>query len=344
MRLWTYGEVRKKLERDFDLEDESFISSDELATYCNEGIEAAEAEILTLNEDYFLKSQFMSLALGQSTVTLPSDIYAQKIRSLIYNNGVSGSNSGGDLIYEIKRIRDPHKFNIIANAQTWDAANWYGYIVQNQSAGLQNTLLLVPPSLETTTNVLTMWYIRHAQRIPLLGEYFIAQTFLPAAVNTGTSRITLPSHGYVTGDKIQLSVSTGGAAPAGLAVATVYYVVVIDANTIMLSVSLANAKAASPITISITGAGTGTFTSTVATTEANRDTVILDIPEFTTFVLQFMKVRCYEKEPDPRYDAAVNVLSTLQQQMINTLTQQVPDGDNKIPLDMEAYYDGGYYI
>ncbi len=328
MKLWTYGEVRKKLERDFDLEDETFISSDELAGYCNEGIESAEAEILKLNEDYFLKSKAIDLTLGQTTILLPDDIYAQKIRSLIYNNG-------GDLIYEVRRIRDPHRFAILADAQVWATADWYAYIVQNQTVGTQNTLLLVPASYITATGILTLWYIRHAQRIPLLGEYFLSQDFLPAAVDISANTLSIPANGYVTGDKIKLSGT--GTAPGGLVFGTVYYAISVDVDTIKLATSLSNARA--NVAIDITTIGTGTFTAKVATTEANRDTVVLDIPEFTSYILQFMKVRCYEKEPDPRYDGAAKALDGFLAQMVNTLTEQVPDNDNKVPMDLGIYED-----
>lgn len=330
MKLWTYGEVRKKLERDFDLEDETFISSDELAGYCNEGIEAAEAEILKLSEDYFLRSIAYDLTLGQQVLTLPADIYAQKIRSVIYNNG-------GDLIYEIRRVRDPHKFSRIANTQVWGFADWYAYIVQNQTVGTQNTLLLVPPSKETSSGFITMWYIRHAQRIPLLGEYFLSQSLFTGAFTPSTDIVALAAHGYATGDKVKLSTTGTAVVPAGLNPGSIYYVIVLSPDTFALATSLANARAG--VRVDFTNAGTGTVTITVATTEANRDTVILDIPEFTSFILQFMKVRCYEKEPDPRYDMAVKALGSLEEQLVDTLTQQVPDNDDKIPLDMGIYDD-----
>lgn len=334
MKLWTYGEVRQKLERDFDLEDEKFISSDELAGYCNEAIDAAEASILKLNEDYFLKMKKISLSLGQQILTLPDDIYAQKIRGMIYNNG-------GDLIYEIRRIRDPHKFYLLADVQVWGTANWYGYILQNPTAGEQNTVLLVPPSRETSADILNLWYIRNAQRIPMLGEYFLSATVTASGFNTIANTVQLASHGYVTGDKVKFTADDASTLPSGIVAGTVYYVIRIDADSFQLATTFALAKVGT--NISFTNDATGTATVKVATTEANRDTVVLDIPEFTSYIIQFMKVRCYEKEPDPRYDAAAAALKVLADQMIDTLTEQVPDNDNKIPLDLTAYEDQTHY-
>lgn len=331
MRLWTYGEIRKKIERDLDLEDETFISADELAGYCNEGIDSAEAEIMKLNEDYFLKSKLYDLTVGQSTLVLPTDIYAQKIRALIYNNG-------GDLIYALKRIRGANKFSDLAEIQVWTQANWLSYIVQNQSAGEQNTILLAPSAQVTASNVLTLWYIRNAVRVPMLGEYVIALDFLPADIDVPTSTFLIDDHGYVTGDKVKISLgTTTSVIPSGITADRIYFVIRVDDDQFYLADTLSDARAG--VKVVPGDAGTGSFVSTVATTVANRDEIVLDIPEFTTYLIQFMKVRCYEKEPDPRYDGAVGALAAHQKQMVETLTEQVPDDDNKVLMDMGIYED-----
>ena len=51
MKIWTYLEAKTKLNLDFDLEDESFITQNELAGYFNDALAEAESEIVTLNED-----------------------------------------------------------------------------------------------------------------------------------------------------------------------------------------------------------------------------------------------------------------------------------------------------
>lgn len=83
-------------------------------------------------------------------------------------------------------------------------------------------------------------------------------------VNTADDEITIPSHGLVTGIEGQLT--TTGTLPAGLSLATDYWVIVIDANTIQLASSYANAEAGTPVDITDQGANgsVNTFTATTA--------------------------------------------------------------------------------
>lgn len=63
----------------------------------------------------------------------------------------------------------------------------------------------------------------------------VALTFLDAAVNVAEDKISLPGHGLVEGQKLQLI--SGGTLPDGLALLTNYYAKVVDENTIQLSAS-----------------------------------------------------------------------------------------------------------
>lgn len=86
------------------------------------------------------------------------------------------------------------------------------------------------------------------------------------AFNTGTVTITiatpgvgtLASHGFTNGHKVQLA--TTGALPTGLAVATTYWLRVIDANTFNFCTSLANVAAGTYI--ATTGSQSGVHTLT----------------------------------------------------------------------------------
>lgn len=84
-------------------------------------------------------------------------------------------------------------------------------------------------------------------------------TFASTDVNTGTDQIAVTaSSELITGRKIQLT--TSGTLPTGLALATDYYIIVIDTTHIKLATSLANAETGTGI--DITGAGSGTNTAT----------------------------------------------------------------------------------
>lgn len=82
-------------------------------------------------------------------------------------------------------------------------------------------------------------------------------TFVDGDVTPGTDNITLNSHSFLTGDHVQLT--TTGTLPAGLALATDYYVIYVDANTIQLANSVENAAAGTQVDITA-AAGGGTHT------------------------------------------------------------------------------------
>jgi hypothetical protein len=84
------------------------------------------------------------------------------------------------------------------------------------------------------------------------------KTFAASAVNVTDDEITITAHGYLTGTKVQIS--NPGTLPVGISAATDYFVIVIDANTIQLALSLVDANAGTPV--DITGQGVGTNTST----------------------------------------------------------------------------------
>lgn len=81
-------------------------------------------------------------------------------------------------------------------------------------------------------------------------------------VDTATEYLSIPSHGLTTGLKGQLT--TTGTLPAGLALATDYFVIVVDDDNIQLASSLNNALAGTAINITSQGASgsVNTFTAT----------------------------------------------------------------------------------
>lgn len=157
MRYWTYSEIKAKVKRDLDLgADETFVTTDEMLGYYNEAVDFAEAIIHTLYEDYFLASSTLSLVKGTSEYSLPTDIYANKIRSVIY--------SDGQKIYPIRRIKDWKRFEQAAWNQTVTSPEDYVYILKNQSAASGVKLVLLPAAQETTSTKVTIWYLRNANR------------------------------------------------------------------------------------------------------------------------------------------------------------------------------------
>lgn len=222
---WTWQMIRDKIERDLDLQAEIFIDPNELIAYANEAIREAEAEIHDIYEDYFLSRTPLTFVSLQEEYSLPTDLYAHKIRRIIYKNGAK--------VYAIDRIKDWKKFEEYALENINKSSTTYCYFLINTTPGAPK-ILLSPPSKEDGAFA-TIWYLRKANRLVNLTD-------------------------------------------------------------------------------------------------------ICDIPEFINFVLQYMKVRCYEKEQgNPNLQKAVADLEQQRAQMTSTLSSMVPDAMNEIEPDLSMY-------
>ena len=100
----TYKVLLGEVLRETDTEAEDFIQSQEVMDYFNDAVREAVSHIqkLGLEDDYFQKSVKYSLTVGLTELDLPSDIYAAKIRGLVYHTPSK--------IYEIKRLKGKDKF------------------------------------------------------------------------------------------------------------------------------------------------------------------------------------------------------------------------------------------
>ncbi len=347
MKVWTYLEAKTKLNLDYDLEDETFITPNELAGYFNDALSEAESEIVTINEDYLKSKYYLPLITGTSVYALPYNIYANKIRKIMYSNG--------SLIYEIVRYRGSSKFSDMANTDQFGVNDDYRYDLINDSPG-QAQVELHPTARETATITAVspfvpaiMSYIRNCARIPIVGEYCCPQVVYAAAVNTGSGVITvgdplatpgIPSRGVsgafpgsialVTGDWIKVTPGTGGTLPSPLVVGTPYYVTAITPTAIILGTSAS-------IAVTLTTQGVGYFTIQVAATTAIQNAVLIDIPEFMGFLMAWVKAAVLFKEKDPGYQDAATFLVQQKKQMVDTLTNSVPDDDDRIIGDYSFY-------
>lgn len=163
MTYKTYAELKAEIEKTLDIEDEGFILPDELLLYVNKAIDEVEAEIHTLGmeDEYFLKQANISLISGTSLYSLPTDIYAQKIRAITYNDG--------NLIYPIRRMRSSPSYNTFEEEQrsyTFNANDqYYRYRIINTSAATGVQIRLIPASRVTSSTYVTIYYIRNANRM-----------------------------------------------------------------------------------------------------------------------------------------------------------------------------------
>lgn len=152
---WTWQMISDKIENDLDLQSEIFVSPTELLAYANEAIREAEAEIHGIYEDYFLSKSALTLVVGQEEYSLPSDLYAHKIRRMVYRNGSK--------VYTVDRIRDWKKFEEYSLELINQSSVTYNYFIINSVAGSPK-ILLSPPGKEAGAFI-TVWYLREANRL-----------------------------------------------------------------------------------------------------------------------------------------------------------------------------------
>jgi hypothetical protein len=152
MSFATYGEISGKVLDDLDLRDEVFFTTDELLGYCHEAIREAEATINKLCEDYLLSKASISLVSGTAAYDFPTDIFADKIRALIYRVGTT--------VYPIKRMRFKDAFEDIGNMEAVTTTQLYRYLVTNTTAAGRK-IVLYPTPVETAAAAVTVWFIRN---------------------------------------------------------------------------------------------------------------------------------------------------------------------------------------
>lgn len=159
-RYWTYADLLAKVERDLDIEEELFIQPSEMLAYFNEAIDKVEMSIHGLYEDYFLDKDTITLVSGTSEYVLPSRIYAQKVRRIVYRNGTR--------VYTVMRIKDWRKFEEYAldlvNG-TQGTASEYKYFMINSAAGAPK--FLFTPEVGENGTFITVWFLRQANRLVL---------------------------------------------------------------------------------------------------------------------------------------------------------------------------------
>lgn len=332
--LFLYSELRQKLLVDMDMLDETSVTPAELIGYFNEGIEEAESEVLKIDEDYFYMSAALPLVEGESVYPYPDNCYAYKVRGLVYSNGST--------TYPIRRMPRLNKFSRIAEASITNNGDDYRYYHDNPVGGSPQLNLLpaaretaiMPPNDSEFTPV-KIHYIRHANRIPLLGQYVKNWDVIVQgdAVDPAGNQFTV-SGTYVAGDQVKLY--TTGTMPGSFTSGTVYYVSTAS-GTGYIKLAASRLIAMTGGYINFTSSGSGLLSISIAANQAIIDATIVDLPEFSKFIIQWAKCRCYEKRGDPRIAGAAEVLTQQRGQMVSTLTEMQPDDDSEIQRDFSAY-------
>jgi hypothetical protein len=188
-KYWTWDEIKEKVRRDTDTQGETFVSSEEMLSYANEGIDEYEAIVNTGSGpalDYFLDDATINLEEGEDEYSLPSQIYAHKIRKIMFNE----TNS----IYEILPARSS-KFHMKAYADNSNGTDPYRYFIRNKvrpaevspmdpediipESPIDPKIVLLPASRHTGPFV-TIWYLRNLNRLSGLGTEY---SDIPVQIN-----------------------------------------------------------------------------------------------------------------------------------------------------------------
>jgi len=153
-QYWTANQIIQRVKDELDLDEETFIDDPELLRYCNAAIDRAEQNLIGIHKDYFLTSDTITLASGTREYPLPVDIYAHKIRRIIYENG--------SRVYKVTRIQDWKKFERMAISNVNNSATLYEYFLVNREVA--NPKINFVPVPSETGDFITVWYCRQANR------------------------------------------------------------------------------------------------------------------------------------------------------------------------------------
>jgi hypothetical protein len=157
-KYWTWADMYVKMCRELDFAGDStdFVGEIEMREYANDAIDRAEAIIHTLYEDYFLMKDTIALVSGTETYPLPSNIYAHKIRSIIYYNGSD--------IYQVKQVKTWDKFLTYRYNKYYSSENKdYYYFIVNTTAGTPH--IMFTPAAVASGSYIEVWHIRNANRL-----------------------------------------------------------------------------------------------------------------------------------------------------------------------------------
>ena len=301
----TYSDIKTFVQNKLDLNDEDFISDDEMLEYTEEALKFVEAEIhkLGIEDLYFETQSALPLVSGRSDYALPDNIYANKILRAVYS-------LGGD-IYAVHRMRKLNRYEDSESIRyAADTTGNYQYRIVNIDPRVGTKIRLFPTPDEDSSDVST------------------------------------------TGDIAADSASITVASTAGITAGDFVFAEGIARGTRVESVE-------SSTTLTLTDAAY----TTAATVDMRfieprlliyyiRDVFIpddatdyIDVPEFWPVVAQHIIVNCLKKElGNPRLPAEQANLEAMRAQMIETLTNMVPDGDDEIEGDMGHYIEQGAMV
>lgn len=183
MLLTTYVDAKVKIDNEFDIQDENAIDDDEMRGYFNSAIAEADSNIKQLFEDYFLSSDYVPLSSGVSEYSMPTNIYANKFRTIYFKTDNEK--------YEVKRIK-------LGSIPYVNESDPYEYNIENNSGSAGTKFVLYPSARETSSTYMRRWYHRTANvmvddtsviDIPEFIDFIYSHVRVSTAVKLGHPRL-----------------------------------------------------------------------------------------------------------------------------------------------------------
>jgi hypothetical protein len=292
----TYSALRLFVQNKLDLRDEDFIDDAEILEYTEEALKYCEAEVhkLGIEDQYFVAHAPITLVNGKFDYALPSNIYGNKILKALYSNGTFTT--------PLKRVTDSRRFERSEDVRKYGTvtSGEYGYMLVNNDIRQGTRMRLYPTPTESSTTLSTTGTVATTAVLSALG-------------------------------------STSGVAPgwfvSGASIASGTLVQTVDSGT-QVTMSAEGLAASVGETITFTEPRLQVwYIRRVAIPTA--DTDMIDFPEFWHFVAQHVVVNCLKKEVgNSRLQVEAITLEEYRKQMLETLTNMVPDQDTMIEQDL----------
>jgi hypothetical protein len=153
---------------------QDYVSDKQLVSFINRGIQRFEPIIHNLNQDYYRSEYVLAVVNNQSQYSLPSEIFASKIRRIYYSKT-------SDELVPVKKIKtDEEMIYYMTLAAGVNTSGEYRYMIVNYSANASSDafsstvtatgqfIRFLP--IPANDGALIIYYLRNAKKFEWLGN------------------------------------------------------------------------------------------------------------------------------------------------------------------------------
>jgi len=152
--MTTLLEMKEKIKSDLEMREEQYLPDSDIVKLINDAVSDAHKNIVRVYEDYFLSFHSQELLATQSVLALPPDIFADKIRAMIYRDGAIQTSSITCEFGKVKSLRDALNIRNVASDSTGAMRLW---MITDQAVTTRS-VKLIPETGKA--GFVDMWYIR----------------------------------------------------------------------------------------------------------------------------------------------------------------------------------------